>query len=170
MIRYAYAVFLLLMLLALPWPSTGRPPSTLEPITTWTEYPDPGSVAKVRATALPPATPTASALATHRPTASAASVSGIASGIASWYCLAGVSRCTRGHPSGMFAAIRRDLLFLRGHDVTVCAGDRCIVVTVIDCNCGATANLIDLYSDAFRVLRPLSRGIVPVQVSWHLGG
>jgi hypothetical protein len=37
-------------------------------------------------------------------------------------------------------------------------------VVVIDCNCGKNANLIDLYSDAFRRLAPLSRGRVDVVI------
>ena len=125
------------------------------------------------------APPTASAIATHRPTATvppptgrpAASMSGHSiTGIASWYCRPGVSRCTRGHPDGLYAAIRRDLLTLRGARVTVCRTDLpsvCVVVTIIDCNCGPNANLIDLYSDAFRELAPLSRGVVKVTVHWR---
>lgn len=95
----------------------------------------------------------------------------VARGVASYYCLAGRSRCTVGHPGGLYAAIRRDLLSrLRGHQVTVTtttAGrSRSVVVTVIDCNCGPNANLIDLYSDAFRRLAPLSQGVVKVTVTW----
>ena len=85
-------------------------------------------------------------------------------GVASWYCLSGVSRCTRNHPGGMYAAIRRDLLHLRGQKVDVCTAARCIEVTIIDCNCGPNANLIDLYADAFRRLAPLSAGVVRVTV------
>ncbi len=64
----------------------------------------------------------------------------------------------------MFAAIRKDLLHLRGEQVTVCSSSKCIEVTIIDCNCGPNANLIDLYADAFRKLAPLSRGTVSVTV------
>lgn len=88
------------------------------------------------------------------------------SGVASWYCRPPTSRCTAGYSGGMYAAIRKDLLFLRGQVVTVCAGSDCIEVTVIDCNCGPNANLIDLYSDAFQRLAPLSIGVVRVTVSW----
>jgi len=88
-------------------------------------------------------------------------------GIASWYCLSGVSRCTRGHPSGLYAAIRRDLLQHRGDRARVCVSvSRCVVAVVIDCNCGRNANLIDLYADAFRVLAPLSRGRLAVTLTW----
>jgi hypothetical protein len=45
-------------------------------------------------------------------------------------------------------------------------GIRVVRVTLIDCNCGEHANLIDLYSDAFQRLAPLSRGVVKVTVSW----
>lgn len=87
------------------------------------------------------------------------------SGIASWYCKAGTSRCTRGHSGGLYAAIRRDLLFLRGKVISVCSS-KCIHVKVIDCNCGVHANLIDLYSDAFRLLAPLSAGRIRVTIHW----
>lgn len=87
-------------------------------------------------------------------------------GVASWYCRAGVSRCTRGHSGGMYAAIRKDLLYLRGKRVNVCGNGNCVVVTIIDCNCGSNANLIDLYSDAFRKLAPLNSGVVRVTVKW----
>lgn len=64
----------------------------------------------------------------------------------------------------MYAAIRRDLLSLRGKRVQVCTARKCITVTIIDCNCGPHANLIDLYSDAFRALAPLSAGRIKVTV------
>ena len=83
------------------------------------------------------------------------------SGHATWYCGNG-SRCTRGHPGGLYAAIRRDLLYLRGQRVTVVSGSRRVTVTIIDCNCGPNANIIDLYTDAFDDLAPLSRGRIPV--------
>jgi hypothetical protein len=86
-------------------------------------------------------------------------------GQASWYCGNG-SRCTRGYPGGLYAAIRRDLLGHRGDRARVCSGHRCVVVTIIDCNCGAGANLIDLYADAFGRLAPLSRGRIPVTLEW----
>lgn len=88
-------------------------------------------------------------------------------GVASYYCLRGRSRCTRGYSGGLYAAIRKDLLFLRGKYVRVCTfTKRCVTVKIIDCNCGPHANLIDLYSDAFRRLVPLSRGVVKVTVRW----
>lgn len=88
----------------------------------------------------------------------------LASGQASWYCRSGVSICTRGHPGGLYAAIRRDLLYLRGRSISVCTSSKCIRVTVIDCNCGTHANLIDLYSDAYRRLAPLSSGRINVRI------
>lgn len=91
------------------------------------------------------------------------------SGVASWYCLNGVSRCSRNHPDGKdsyFAAIRRDLLFLRGRKIQVCEGSKCLGVTIIDCNCGKNANLIDLYSDAFSYFYPLSKGAFKVTIRW----
>lgn len=87
-------------------------------------------------------------------------------GQASWYCKTGVSICTRNHPGGFYAAIRRDLLFLRGKRIKVCDSNNCITVTIIDCNCGPRANLIDLYSDAYRRLAPLSTGRINVVIKW----
>ena len=116
--------------------------------------------------------PTVSALATHRPAATvpppterpAASMSGHSiTGVASWYCRPGVSRCTRGHPGGLYAAIRRDLLTTwRGRDVKVCTASNCVTVRVIDCLCAGGTGIIDLYADAFIHLAPLSRGRIHV--------
>lgn len=87
-------------------------------------------------------------------------------GVASFYCSKIYhSRCTVGYSSGMYAAIRKDLLYLRGKYVFVCALT-CIKVKIIDCNCGPNANLIDLYSYAFKKLAPLSRGAIHVRVKW----
>ena len=48
----------------------------------------------------------------------------------------------------------------RGRRVQVCGGGGCIVVTLIDwCACGGS-HVIDLYSDAFQRLAPLSSGAV----------
>jgi len=90
-------------------------------------------------------------------------------GVASWYCLPGVSVCTYTHPSGgYYAAIRRDLLELRGKRVLVCVQgtDRCVRVTLIDCNCGVNANLIDLYYDAFNAISDPSLGRIKVVLKW----
>jgi rare lipoprotein A (peptidoglycan hydrolase) len=54
----------------------------------------------------------------------------------------------------------------RGRVVEVCSGGRCVWVTLIDwCACGGN-HLIDLYSDAFRQLAPLSSGALRVSVRW----
>lgn len=55
---------------------------------------------------------------------------------------------------------------MRGKTISVCTKRECIRVTVIDCNCGRNANLIDLYSDAFKRLAPLSQGTVRVTIRW----
>jgi len=81
------------------------------------------------------------------------------SGPPTWYCLAGVSRCTKGHPDGpeldLYAAagpsIRRAIPDWRGRTVTVCA-KVCIRVTLIDwCACGGD-HFLDLYHDAWDAL------------------
>ena len=95
-------------------------------------------------------------------------------GVASYYCNANpkrgkVSRCTRGYPDGKnsyYAAIRKDLLFLRGKRVKVSANGRSLWVRIIDCNCGRGANLIDLYGDSFAYFYPLTKGRFNVKISW----
>lgn len=93
----------------------------------------------------------------------------ILSGTASWYCNSDrsrgpISRCMRGHPGGLYAAIRRDLLSMRGDVVNVCSSAACVRVRIVDCNCGRNANLIDLYADAFERIAPLSAGRVHVTI------
>lgn len=44
---------------------------------------------------------------------------------------------------------------MRGKKVAVCRNRTvCVTVTIIDCNCGPNANLIDLYADAFVAIAP----------------
>ena len=93
---------------------------------------------------------------------------GVASGVASWYCGHG-SRCTRGYPGGLYAAAGPALRVgtWRGRSVLVHMGGRSVRVTLIDCNCGPHANLIDLYTDVWDALGvPLSRGVLKVTVTW----
>ena len=91
-----------------------------------------------------------------------------ARGAATWYCVAGVSACHRDYGGGMYAAAGAELRVgdWRGRKVTVCAGDDCVRVTLIDwCACEGD-RVIDLYGDAFRRLAPLGTGIVRVSVRW----
>jgi hypothetical protein len=91
-----------------------------------------------------------------------------ARGDATWYCLNGVSACHRDRGSGMYAAAGPELRVgdWRGRKVSVCRGDDCVRVTLIDwCACPGD-RVIDLYGDAFRELASLSTGIVPVTVRW----
>ncbi len=91
-----------------------------------------------------------------------------ASGTATWYCKTGVSVCRYGYPGGMYAAAGGPLRVgdWRGRRVQVCGGGRCVIVTLIDwCACG-NGHIIDLYSDAFQRLTPLSSGGLRVKVSW----
>jgi len=90
------------------------------------------------------------------------------SGSASWYCQAGVSDCHYQYSGGMYAAAGPALRVgnWRGRTVTVCASGACVNVKLIDwCQCYGS-RVIDLYSDAFRRLAPLSSGTVRVTVSW----
>jgi hypothetical protein len=84
-------------------------------------------------------------------------------GSASWYC---GKVCTRGYPSGYYAAAGHALRvgYWRGRTVTVCAGS-CVRVILIDW-CACRGRLIDLYSVPFSKLAPLSRGVIDVRVSW----
>jgi hypothetical protein len=91
-----------------------------------------------------------------------------ARGSASWYCRPGVSACHYQYSGGMYAAAGPALRVgdWRGRRVQVCANGRCVRVTLIDwCQCYGT-RVIDLYSDAYRRLGPLSSGTMRVTVSW----
>lgn len=81
---------------------------------------------------------------------------------ATWYCMTGRSRCTVRHPGGFFAAASRDL-HLNGKMINVCYLGNCVKVKVIDCLCSRAGGL-DLYSDAFKVLAPLSVGVIMVTI------
>jgi rare lipoprotein A (peptidoglycan hydrolase) len=90
------------------------------------------------------------------------------SGPASWYCKTGVSACAHGYPGGMYGAAGPALRVgaWRGRTVQVCGGGRCISVRLIDwCAC-PSGRVIDLYSDAYQRLAPLSTGTQRVRVSW----
>jgi len=90
------------------------------------------------------------------------------SGAASWYCQAGVSPCHYQYAGGLYAAAGPALRVgnWRGRAVRVCGGAGCVTVRLIDwCQCYGT-RVIDLYSDAYRQLAPLSTGTMRVTVSW----
>jgi hypothetical protein len=89
-------------------------------------------------------------------------------GIATWYCKTGDSPCHYAHSGGMYAAAGAEIRRgdWRGRAVQVCQGGRCIWVTLIDwCACAGN-RIIDLYSDAYRKLDPLSGGEMTVTVGW----
>jgi hypothetical protein len=91
------------------------------------------------------------------------------SGTASWYCKAGTSACHYQYSGGLYAAAGPALRVgdWRGRTVTVCSGSRCVNVKLIDwCQCYGS-RVIDLYSDAFSRLAPLSEGTISVKVSWR---
>lgn len=79
-------------------------------------------------------------------------------GKATWYC------CTKGYrPSDMVAAIdRKDAPWRKGDRVRVTAGERSVVVRIVDvCACKGR-RVIDLSSGAFLRLAPLSRGVIRI--------
>ena len=90
-----------------------------------------------------------------------------ARGVPTYYCRAGVSRCTRGHPdvagNQMYAAAGPSLRIgdWRGRVVTVTApSGKSVQVKLIDfCACGGS-HFIDLYYDAFKLLGSPSRATV----------
>jgi hypothetical protein len=85
-------------------------------------------------------------------------------GVATWYCLPGVSPCTNGYSAeGMYAAISRGYGLPGGSVVNVCRQDRCVTVTAID-TCAAGPRCVDLYAAAFTLLAPLSTGRIAVTV------
>lgn len=89
-------------------------------------------------------------------------------GTASWYCKPGVSACHHAYSGGLYAAAGPALRVgnWRGRTVTVCGSGSCVNVKLIDwCACGS-GRVIDLYSDAFSRLAPLSSGTLSVRVSW----
>jgi hypothetical protein len=80
-------------------------------------------------------------------------------GLATWY---------RYHPgqAAAGAALRRAIgLDWRGTVVAVTANGRTIRVRLTD-SMGKTSRLIDLDSDSFRQLAPLSQGVLRVVVTW----
>jgi hypothetical protein len=89
-------------------------------------------------------------------------------GIATWFCLPGVSACTSGHRGGLYAAAGSELRIgnWRGRMVKVCGNGNCVVVKLIDwCACGGS-RIIDLYHDAFSRLASPSSGGIGVTVTW----
>lgn len=91
-----------------------------------------------------------------------------AQGSATWYCKAGVSPCHSNYLSGYYAAAGPALRVgdWRGRVVRVCGNGSCVNVRLIDwCACSGS-HIIDLYSDAFQRLAPLSAGAVRVTVRW----
>lgn len=91
-----------------------------------------------------------------------------ARGSATWYCKTGVSACHHAYPGGYYAAAGPELRVgnWRGRVVRVCGSGSCVNVRLVDwCACGGS-HIIDLYSDAFQRLAPLSSGAVQVTVRW----
>jgi rare lipoprotein A (peptidoglycan hydrolase) len=89
-------------------------------------------------------------------------------GVATWYCLPGVSACTSGYRGGLYAAAGSELRIgnWRGRMVKVCGNGNCVVVKLIDwCACGGS-RIIDLYYDAFSRLASPSVGGIGVTVTW----
>ncbi len=81
-----------------------------------------------------------------------------ATGVPTYYCRAGKSRCTRGHPdvagNQLYAAAGPSIRIgdWRGRTVNVTANGKTIQVKLIDwCACGGD-HFIDLYYDAFKLL------------------
>jgi len=136
-----------------PLPS---PTPTLAP----TPTPTPQSTPTPTPTVAPKPTPRPTPRPTKKPALPRASSTGhSASGVPTYYCRAGVSRCTRGYPdragvADYYAAAGPSLRVgnWRGRVVTVWANGRHLRVKLVDfCACGGS-HFIDLYWDAFKAL------------------
>lgn len=141
------------------FPTSSRPPGS---------RPDSAvaNTAKIEIKVVP--TPRPKPKATARKAFVARSTGHHVTGTATWYCKTGVSACHHSYSGGMYAAAGGEIRIgaWRGRSVQVCSGGRCITVRLIDwCACGG-ARIIDLYSDAFRRLAPLSAGGIHVTVKW----
>jgi len=91
-------------------------------------------------------------------------------GVASWFCHPPTSPCTTGYAAtGAYAAAGPALRAglgpdWRGQAVSVAAGGRSVVVTLVDvCACPG-GRIVDLYASQFGRLAPLDRGLVLVRV------
>lgn len=90
-------------------------------------------------------------------------------GLASWYCKAGVSVCHYAYPAGSMVAaacgkLRRAMgPHWRGTVVTVSSRGRTVTVKLVDW-CGSTTKLIDLYWEPMRRLG--GTGVLPVVLRW----
>jgi hypothetical protein len=153
-------------LVATPAPSRTAPPAIADfPVEDASFPPRPEPAIDINPTIVNLATPT------PRPTRQPVAVVGgnhRVSGTATWYCKTGVSACHYQYPGGMYAAAGPGIRIgnWRGRTVRVCGNGRCVTVKLIDwCACPGS-RIIDLYSDAFQRLAPLSSGTVKVTVSW----
>lgn len=132
--------------------AAGRPRAFYEPV-----EPTPAPTAKPRARP----TSRRGASAVQRTVRPSAAASHHAAGAATWYAYV---------PGGAAAgpALRAAIgPRWRGTRVTVCSGARCVSVVLSDwCACRPATRLVDLNSRSFAALGPLSRGLLPVTVSW----
>lgn len=170
-------------------PTAGYPPATASPLPEWmfTTIPEAATptlaptptVAPPLAATQSPRPSAARSTPRPRPTASptrrpvSVAPRGAIVGLATWYCLAGVSRCMAAHPGGLYAAAGPALRAVLGPDwrgrvVTVWMNGRHVTVTLAD-SCGVGCqSLIDLYADAMVVIDPGYRinGGGTVKVTW----
>jgi hypothetical protein len=120
--------------------------------------------------ASPTPAPSPTLARTPRPTTTPApaarhSISGTAS-----YCAPTPTRCQGWGGTARLGAVPTFHFGDRRYLARACerladAGTRCVTVLVVS-YCACRDKVIDLSPDAFRQLAPLSRGIVPVRVTW----
>lgn len=133
--------------------------------------PQPAAVSKPRPSSLNTPRPTKPPVTAASPTPLHVTIGPrlVLEGTASWFCLRGRSVCTRGYPSGLYAAagpaIRAALGDWRGRKVRVSTSRASVVVTLIDsCQC-PNGRVLDLYASVWGGLGvPLSQGLVDVTV------
>jgi hypothetical protein len=130
-----------------------------------------------KAVVILPPKPTPTPTATPRPKITG-QVTGrrvILRGQATWFCLAGVSSCHKYYPDHIgkldyYAAAGSELRHVLGPKwrnkyVYVTYNHTTVKVKLVDwCLCKG-ARVIDLYSDAFRKLAPLGKGVISVKIS-----
>lgn len=143
----------------------GTAPTVIAPITLWTPYRMPQEARYATPTIIPVSSPIPSPSRTLRPSTRPTVRPKIVTtrslkGEATWYCAAGISRCTHGYPDrtckGCFDAygaagprLRAALGNWRGRSVRVNG----VPVKLIDfCLCtGGPNRLIDLYFDVWKI-------------------
>lgn len=116
--------------------------------------------------------PRSVASGTPRPVPASRATGESVAGLMSWYCLAGRSACTAGHPASCLCGaagpvLRAALGDWRGRTITVSTNRSSVDVVLVDwCQCPG-GRVLDGYAAVwFGLGVPLDAGLVDVSVSW----